>query len=245
MLKRCLESLFDLEPSLAHKVIICDDLSEDQVRLRNLLGQFPVKLLIHKERVPYAKMINSGIIASRTNGAEGLITVNNDIEHKSPFLDKIEETCLKDPLISCIGALLFYPNGDTQHSGVEVTSDDGIWCEDHYRGKIGWSKERYVHHVTGAWQFIKYEELPCVYNDAFQFTFEDVDFNLRCWEKGRRALFTPDISHIHHESATRGKRVTQREIDSAKLFKDSKYDFTSIDVNIMLANKSRTLSSAG
>lgn len=231
LLKQCLQSLFDFEPSLAHRIIVCDDLSPDQISLRNLLSKFPVKLIQHKDRVPYAKMINSGLQVMRSMGGEGLLTINNDIEHKSHFLAEINDILERDEKINVIGCTLFYPDGKTQHGGVEVKDSGGPWCEDKFRGEYReWGKSRYLQAVTGAWTFIKNTHLN--YDERFPFGFEDVDFCLRGWEAGLKTYYTTSIHHIHHESATRGKAPSQRELDSSAFFRKSVYDFGRINEQI-------------
>lgn len=234
LLKKCLESLFDFEPSMAHKVVICDDISPDQELLKDIIKNFPVKLIQHKDRVPYSKMINAGFGIALQNKADAIITINNDIEHRSVFLDHCKEIMTIDEKIQVIGPLLFYPDGKTQHSGVEVSIQGGSpWCEDHYRGKLReWSKSRYCHHVAGAWQFIRLKGLNIPYDNRFLMTFEDVDFCLKLWEQDKRTYFTDKIFHIHHESVTRGKQVTERELASIRHFKSKPYNLPLINNNL-------------
>jgi GT2 family glycosyltransferase len=175
--------------------------------------------------------------AAKSLRGDCLITINNDIEHQVSFLDKLERIFNKDPLIDVIGCLLFYPDGRTQHSGVEIGEfAGGPWAYDDYRCKNVFSEPRYCHHVTGAWQAIKLEPNHLWYDPRFPFSYEDVDYCLRTWEKGRRVYFTNEIYHLHHESATRSTRVTPREIKGADIFRATKYFHGVIDHMVRDAN---------
>lgn len=220
MLNKCLESLFALEPEMAGKVIIVDDHSP--IDIMPTISKYPVKLIKHKTRVSYSQMINSSIKTAHQNGATKLITINNDIEHQTKFLDRINAHFDSDSKLHVLGCLLFYPQGLVQHGGISVIDNDGPWCEDHYRGKQDWGSDRYVHAVTGAWSVIKLEP-PFFYSTLFPFNYEDVDYSLSLWLKGYRTKFVTNIAHIHYESILKNKKLNPREVESAKVFKAQDY----------------------
>lgn len=239
LLNKCLESLFQCEPSLSGKVIVVDDHSP--VDVLPILNKYPVKMLRHRERVSYSKMINSSIKVARSQAADGIITINNDIEHQVPFLDKLVSLYKKDKALSVVGAWLLFPDGSTQHSGVEVVEGNGPWAIDEYRQKFDRSLSRYCHHVTGAWQSIKISDDMILYDERFPFGFEDVDYCMRTWEAGKRVYLDTRIFHIHHESATRGKGTSPREVESMKRFRSSEYQFKLVNDQIDSATSERLL----
>jgi GT2 family glycosyltransferase len=237
LLKKCLESLFDVEPSMAGRVIVCDDHSPLEKEMMAVVEKFPVKLMKHKTRVNYSRMINSGMKVARDNGAEILITPNNDIEFQTRFLMELDRLFTADEALAVVGCLLFYPDGSIQHGGVDVTNDGGGYCTDRFRAQaFDKPSSRYCHHVTGAWQAINLRRSRFTYDERFPITFQDVDFNLRLWERGLRTYFTNKIFHIHHEGATRGKVVTKQELDSSRIFKSISYDFATINANTEAAS---------
>ncbi len=221
-----------MEPELFGKVIIVDDLSPFEIETE--LQSLGVKILRHKTRVSYSKMINSSIAYTKSLGAELLITVNNDIEHQTKFLDHLSEI-FKMQNVSTIGCQLFYPDGLTQHAGVEVLDYNGPWAMDRFRQTQIIPPSRFCHHVTGAWQAIKLDRIHGKYNEFFPFSFEDVDFCLRQWENGKQVFYTNKIFHIHHESVTRSNRLTPRELQSSRLFRSTSYPLDLINQNINTA----------
>lgn len=240
LLKKCLESLFDVEPLMANRVIICDDHSPLHEQMMGVIEKFPVKLMKHDKRSNYSHMINSGLKAVRSLSGEGIITINNDIEHKTTFLSELNNICESDKNVSIIGPLLFYPDGKIQHGGVEITSYNQ--CIDNCRGEyMAFSEPRYCHHTTGAWQFIKMKGLRNLYNERFDFGFEDADFSMRLWENGQRSFFTNKIHHIHHESVTRGSILGPREMANSNLFRNQIYDHQKINDEITKATTERLL----
>ncbi len=48
--------------------------------------------------------------------------------------------------------------------------------------------------------------------------YEDVDYCLRAWEAGYRVIYWPEAACYHHESATRGTEVGERERASQRVF---------------------------
>lgn len=223
------------------RVIVCDDHSPLQTELHNVLDRFKVKKMVLKERGNYSKMVNQGTKVVKSLGGSGIITVNNDIEHKTKFLDHLDELCEVDPLIQVIGPQLYYPDGKTQHGGVEVISAHN-YCRDVARGEyLCLMPSRFCHHVTGAWQFIKLDGLDRRYDERFNFGFEDVEFTMRLWEDGKRSFFTNKVSHIHHESASRGKIMGKKELENTKLFQEQTFDFKKINDYIDEANATTSL----
>jgi GT2 family glycosyltransferase len=140
--------------------------------------------------------------------------------------------------VHVIGAWLLFPDGKTQHSGVEVYDIVGPWADDKYRDTFDHSLSRYCHHVTGAWQAIRLNQVTLQYDERFAFAFEDVDFCLRNWEIGRRTYFLKNIVHIHHEGATRGRTITPIQMESAKTFRETEYDWDGLNhhLNFALTN---------
>lgn len=234
MLNKCLESLFDVEPSLSGKVFVVDDVSP--LDIMPVISKYPVKLLRKRVKSSYSAMINASVKFSKQLGADCLITVNNDIEHQTRFMDELSNIFNSDKDIDVVGALLFYPDGRTQHSGVEIMDANGPWAHDAYRGTNLFSQPRFCAHVTGAWKAIRIYEHQLKYNENFPFAYEDIDFCLRAWERFKKVYFTNKIFHLHHESATRSTRVTEREMIGSALFRSMDYEIPEINRMINLAN---------
>jgi GT2 family glycosyltransferase len=150
--------------------------------------------------------------AENTNG-EILAFLNNDIEITHPeWLQEMVSQAIR-PKIGAVGAKLYYPNGDIQHTGV-VIGMGGVaghqYCHmpHNYTGPNGETiLVRELSAVTGACLVVK----RSVFVESGRFdeinlpvAFNDIDFCLRLRENGYRNIFTPFAELIHHESASRG-----------------------------------------
>ena len=121
------------------------------------------------------------------------------------------------PGVGAVGAKLLYPDGRIQHGGVVV----GLHASaDHaYAGAPGDAPghaqqllvRREVSAVTAACLVVRralYLEVGGLDEEAFPVAFNDVDFCLKLRERGYRNVWTPHARLVHHESASRGKRLS-------------------------------------
>jgi GT2 family glycosyltransferase len=115
--------------------------------------------------------------------------------------------------IGIVGAKLLFPHDHVQHAGI-VLGIGGIGSEAFKY--IHKTDDGYIHRaflignysaVTGACMLFRksvWEELDGLNQNDTPNAYSDVDFCLRCQEKGYRILFTPFAQLYHHESASRG-----------------------------------------
>jgi GT2 family glycosyltransferase len=196
---------------LTHTLVI-DDASPDKSKysdLNNLRKKYGFVLIWKKDNTSYSSVINLGMKLSRKYGYDAALTLNNDIEMQSPFREVCDENFDRDPKIEVIGALLYFPSGKVQHMGytvrgVETPIDHhgaGMSDADHPRS--------YVFGVTGAYQVIKLTDRK--YDELYPLSYEDVAYCYDTWRTGGRVFYEPRIVAVHHESATRGYGMGERE----------------------------------
>jgi len=152
-------------------------------------------------------------VAVRQAAAPILVFANDDMLMTTQGWDDRLRGLLQRPDIGAVGVRLIYDDSTIQHAGVLLgwrgsTIHDGLHAPMNSPGPAGrWQVPRAVSAVTGAFlatrrsTFIKaggFDEagLPVSYSD--------VDYCLKVRAGGRRVLWTPHVTLVHHESKTRG-----------------------------------------
>lgn len=209
---KTLETIKTIEPSL--EVMVIDDCSpyeEGLALLEEACDRLSIESLVCNDtNEGFSRTINGGLREALDRGLDAIL-VNADIEFVVPFLETFTKTLdSQERPAAVVGALLLYPNGLIQHSGVHLSFFDRAF--DHtFRYAPGALPEAHVPRVcpvTGALQFIRHSTLETVglYSEGFRMGFEDVDFCLRTFEAGLECVYQPAVRAIHHESLFRGQR---------------------------------------
>ena len=170
-----------------------------------------IRIVTRKGEFNYSAINNFGVEQAK---GEYVILLNNDTEVIT--LDWIEELLMyaqrRD--VACVGAKLYYSDHTIQHAGVVI----GLGAHrtaghSHHRmaptnlgymGRLCYSQN--VSAVTGACLMVSraiYDELGGL-DENFRVSLNDVDFCLRCREKGYVNVFTPFAELFHYESLSRG-----------------------------------------
>jgi GT2 family glycosyltransferase len=158
----------------------------------------------------YSAINNFGV--AKSNGSiVGL--VNNDIEVISPdwLTEMVRHSSRTD--VGCVGAKLYYDNGQIQHAGV-ILGLGGVAGHSHKyfdRDSFGYFHRlilpQNLSAVTAACLLVRkevYKEVGGLDETNLTVAFNDVDFCLRVGEAGYRNLWTPYAELYHHESISRG-----------------------------------------
>ncbi len=114
--------------------------------------------------------------------------------------------------VGAVGAMLYFPDNRIQHAGVTlgmggVPADTFINQPRGTGGILGappWS--RIFPAVTAACMAVRREAIEELngFNEEIAVAFNDVDLCVRLRERGWRIIWTPQVEHYHHESATFG-----------------------------------------
>ena len=216
LVELCVRSVRDITRYGAYEIQLVDNGSDDPDALAafDALARKGEVVLIRDPRPFNFPALNNAAV-ERTD-AELVCLLNNDVEVLHPeWLEEMVSVAMQ-PGVGAVGAKLLYPDGRIQHGGVVV----GLHASaDHaYAGAPGTAPghaqqllvRREVSAVTAACLVVRrgvYLEVGGLDAEAFPVAFNDVDFCLKLRERGYRNVWTPHARLVHHESASRGRRL--------------------------------------
>lgn len=151
--------------------------------------------------------------AARRAVAPILVFANDDMLITTPGWDDRLRGLLQRPEVGAVGVRLIYDDSTIQHAGVLLgwrgsTIHDGLYAPMNSPGPAGrWQVTRAVSAVTGA--FLATRRSTFIEAGGFDeaglaVSYSDVDYCLKVRASGRRILWTPHVTLVHHESKTRG-----------------------------------------
>ena len=192
--------------------IICldnipDDDAPEHLRLKALLRDAADTVLNMSAPFNWSRFNNQAV---RAAVGDYLLFLNDDIEIQDPgWLRRLVEQAQR-PEIGVVGPQLLYPDGRVQHAGMFLTERSARHA---FRllagdapGAFGLARtQREVISVTGACMMMRREMFDRLggFDEAHDVVNNDLDFNLRANHAGLRVIYTPSVSLIHHEMATR------------------------------------------
>ena len=141
---------------------------------------------------------------------EFLLFLNDDVEAISPrWLHAMLEAAER-PEVGAVGARLLYPDGRIQHAGMYLSQSGGRhafrFAEADDVGPHGLAAAtRNVASVTGACLLVRRDVFEAVggFDETHAIVNNDLDFCLKVWRSGRRVVYTPHATLVHHEAASR------------------------------------------
>lgn len=217
ILKPCVESILNKTVYPNFEILILDNQSQcpDTLGwLDEVQKDSRVKVLPYNYPFNYSAINNFG---ARHAQGDVLGLVNNDVEVISPdWLSEMVSHALR-PEIGCVGAKLYYSNGQIQHGGVVLGLGDVAGHahrflqgdDDGYQGRLKLVQNYSA--VTAACLVVRreiFEKVGGLEEKHLAVAYNDVDFCLRVLEAGYRNLWTPYAELYHHESISRGEDNT-------------------------------------
>ncbi len=218
LLERCLETLFEKTRGVRFDVWLLDNDSREEATRRCLARwQRRTQRLSCPGPFNFAAINNAG--AKRARGSH-LLLLNNDTEiiERDWLRALLGFGCEKD--VGAVGARLLYPDGSLQHGGVLLgVAGLAAHALSGYPGDAaGHHGEARVPHevaaVTGACLLVsrrKYWAVGGLDARKFPVAFNDLDLCMKLATRGWRTIYNPDASLVHHESRSRGSRVSVAE----------------------------------
>jgi GT2 family glycosyltransferase len=206
LLATCLESIRSLTEYPNYTVTVLDNDSVEQ-STKDLFARSGVRVVPAPGPFNYAKIMNIGF---RAADAEYVLTLNNDTRITDPeWLRGLVELAAQ-PGVGMSGCRLDYEDGLVQHEGIALAC--GVPAANLGLGAPGirvlgpLKSTRDVSAVTGACCVIRRSAWEAVggYDEAFAVAYNDVDFCIRLRHAGYRIVYTPYVSVVHAESASRG-----------------------------------------
>jgi GT2 family glycosyltransferase len=217
ILQPCVESILEKTTYENFEILILDNQSqksETLTWLKTIQSDPRVKVLQYDYPFNYSAINNFGV-----QHAQGSIIglINNDVEVISAnwLTEMVAHACRAE--VGCVGAKLYYSNGQIQHAGVilglghvaghahRFAIRDSTGYFNRLKLLQGYSA------VTGACLLVRreiYEQVGGLNEQDLPVAYNDVDFCLRVRAVGYRNLWTPHAELYHHESVSRGEDDT-------------------------------------
>jgi len=222
LLKMCIESILGKSSYSNFEIIGISNNSEEEETFAEMdrLKSLDTRISFFEHNVPFNfSEINNYAVRNHANG-EHVLLLNNDIEIISPeWIESLLEFSQRND-VGAVGAKLYYPNGNLQHTGIiigigSVAGHSHKYQDGNHHGYF--SRPNIVQNlsaVTGACLMVKkeiFEEVGGLDAENLKIAFNDVDFCLRIREKGYLNVYTPYCEAIHHESVSRGYEETKEQ----------------------------------
>lgn len=214
-LEKCLDSLYaKIEKRVLFEVLVVNNDKEED--LSGLVAIFPlVKIIQNKKNTGFGSANNLG--AKEAKGAL-LFFLNPDTELISREISLVMDEFKYDPALGVLGARAVTSQGKVQEwiAGREVT----LWHI--LRNNLGFSgdrkywqseKKRAVFWVAGTALFIPREFFFQLggFDEHFFTYFEDVDLCRRAQSFGRKVIYFPVFSILHHGGKSFMVKADQKE----------------------------------
>lgn len=227
LLRTCIESIKQKTDYPNYEIIVVDNGSDDDRTLKYLLNlpETDPRIKVIRDDRPFNYSALNNMAAEHSQG-ELLALLNNDIEViEGSWLTEMAGHALR-PDVGCVGAKLLYPDNTIQHAGVLVGSGmntHGTVASHYSRGTaefaLGYGNRSVVTleltAVTAACLLVKKSTFKIVEGlDAknLSVAYNDVDFCLRVGELGLKNIWTPHALLYHHESISRGRDTSRKNI---------------------------------
>ncbi len=203
------------------QIIVTDDASGDEhvTALRRIAG---IEVLAADRNAGFSANVNRGLRAADPH--HDVVLLNSDVVPLRDWLACLQQAASADPRIGIVGAKLLYPDKRIQYGGTIRNRRAPEWFDHRYRFKpADWGPAGIAGPTlaaTGAAMYIKREVLDQVgwFDEELPMGYEDVDYGLRTWEAGYQVVYAPCAQLHHHESATRGTAMGERERTSQRMF---------------------------
>jgi GT2 family glycosyltransferase/glycosyltransferase involved in cell wall biosynthesis len=222
-------SLRSTVPKGMARIIVADDASgpEHLAALERISG---IEIVRGEANLGFTANANRGLRA--TDPERDVVLLNSDMEALPGWLAGLQFAAIREPDVGMVGARLLYPDGRIQSAGTVRNPGAPQWFDHRYRFKpSGWGPAWVTGPalaVTGACMYVRRElidRIGLLDEERYSMAYEDVDWCLRAWEAGFRVLYFPPSCLYHHESATRGTALGERERSSQLAFWERWGDF--------------------
>ena len=217
LIQPCIESLLQITAWPNYEVVILDNGRGKYPDGIAWLREKPFTVVECNEPFNWARLNNIGV---RHATGDLYLFLNDDIEITSPdWLEQLVRQALR-PDAGAVGALLYYPNGALQHTGVLLVNYGGGGIHLLHKRMPGESIYRQLHATvrevsanTGACLLVTREKFEQIggFDEELAVVGNDVDLCLRLLDAGYRNVWTPLCSLIHHESISRKTSVPKED----------------------------------
>jgi N-acetylglucosaminyl-diphospho-decaprenol L-rhamnosyltransferase len=205
--ERCLKHL--QEQTASHTVIVADNASADgtPARIRDLFED--VRLVETGGNLGFSAACNRGAAAG---SGDVVVLLNNDVEVRPDFLERLVRPLESDPRVGLVAALLVRP-GEQTIDCVGLTADPTLAGFARLRGRPASEASASCPVLSGpsgaggAYRRASWEEVEGL-DEGVLFYGEDLDLALRIRSAGWATALAPDAVGVHLGSASTGHRST-------------------------------------
>ncbi|MDD2646663.1 MAG: glycosyltransferase family 2 protein [Patescibacteria group bacterium] len=219
LLERCLNSIWQNQPSMPYEVIIIDNNSRDgsQDFLESISKKFDnLKIIFNNQNLGFARACNQGFKKSK---GEIILFLNPDTEILLNSLDIAIDHLKKDSSAGILGGQIIDEEKETQasvRSFPDVFSQALILLKLHnlfprtkvfkkyFLSDFDYQKQQAVDQVMGACLLIKRELMEKLhgFDEKFFLWFEEVDLCYRAKKLNYQVVYDPEIKvkHLGHQS---------------------------------------------
>ncbi len=178
----------------------------------------------------FSRSVNAGL--RQAPDADAWVLLNDDCFMDDGWLDAMLEAARRHPEAGLVGAVLRYPDGRVQHAGGYLLSPLRFLARySLVRRAPAWALRRLVRsrrrghaygghyhavrprhrldYLTGACLLVtrRLRERIGDFDEDYEFSFEDIDYGLRCLDAGLELALATGAKGVHLERAT-GSRLT-------------------------------------
>lgn len=225
---QCLLSLLT-QTELPIEIVAVDNCSNDATaelftRVRG------VRYIRNRENAHFLKGANQGAAAA---AGSSLLFLNNDTR-VAPGALAAAANVLQDPTVGAVGARLVLPNGTLQEAG-SIAWNDGT-CLGYGRGanpnEAPYMFRRDVDYCSGAFLLTPsalFRELGGFDEAYAPAYYEEVDYCLRLWERGKRVVYEPRalVHHFEFASSSHSERALQMQRERRSIFETRRAGYLS------------------
>ncbi|WP_172461706.1 glycoside hydrolase family 99-like domain-containing protein [Dyella jiangningensis] len=195
------ETARDAGPSF--EVLIADDASTDESA--RVLGAIPhVRIVSQPENLGFLRNCNA---ASKFAKGRLLVLLNNDVQVTKGWLSALVACIDGSADIGAVGPRIAYPNGWLQEAGTTLHADgtsEMVGLND-LPDLPRYSYERDVDYCSGACLLVRREDFERLggFDETFAPAYcEDSDLSMRLRAEGKRIVYCPNATVLHHLSRT-------------------------------------------
>lgn len=201
---QCLYSILKSQTA-SYEVVIVDNASTDETGalLNRIKGAHIIR---NSQNLHYLHACKQ---ASQRASGRYLLFVNNDAQPEPQSISAAMRTLMSSDDIGAVGGKIILPDGTLQEAGSIVWQEGS--CRGYGRGSSSLDPsfmfKRDVDYCSAAFLmthrdlFLACEGFDEAYLPAY---YEDTDYCVRLWQRGKRVVYDPDVVVIHHESASSG-----------------------------------------
>lgn len=222
VLHKCIESIVDKTTYENYEIVIVENNSTEETLFEYYkeleASDIPVRIVTWQgEGFNFSSLVNHGVENSE---GEFILLLNNDIEVLEEGWLEILAGYASRPEVGAVGPRLWYPDYTYQHAGLAVVGNGVARLFANMPEEDAPSKyftfhdmTRNVSAVTGACLMTRRSVFDEVggFDDGLSVAFNDVDYCLKCRERGYLIVYTADTSLYHYESFTRGTDYDKSE----------------------------------